>query len=89
MFTTVEGGQASKVNYRENEKKDPHGMDLDVRCILFIGLWMIIQIAIEGQWMGIILGAWLAIMGLFGLGCAAGNCFNGSCEVTPEGERKQ
>lgn len=41
---------------------------------LFLGLWMIIQAALEGQWIGIFLGSWLAVMGLFGLGCAAGNC---------------
>lgn len=33
MFTTVAGGQALKVNYRENKKKDPHWLDLDARCI--------------------------------------------------------
>jgi len=58
-------------------------------AFLFIGLWMIIQTALEGQWIGIALGAWLAIMGVFGLGCAAGNCFNGSCEVNPDGGSKR
>ena len=53
-------------------------------ALLFIGMWMIIQTALEGQWIGIFLGSWLAIMGLFGLGCAAGNCFNSSCEVNNE-----
>lgn len=53
-------------------------------AFLFIGLWMIIQTALEGQWVGIVLGAWLAGMGIFNLGCASGNCFNGSCEVDPE-----
>ena len=51
-------------------------------AFLFLGLWMIIQTALEGEWLGIILGLWLSIMGLFGLGCAAGNCFNGNCEVS-------
>ncbi len=57
-------------------------------AFLFIGMWMIIQATLEGEWLGIGLGSWLAIMGLFGLGCAAGNCFNGSCEVSPGSEQR-
>ena len=48
---------------------------------LLIGTWVIVQSAIEGQWIGIVLGAWPAAMGLFGLACAGGNCSTGSCEV--------
>lgn len=57
-------------------------------AFLFLGLWMIIQTAMEGEWLGIVLGSWLSIMGLFGLGCAAGNCFNGNCEVSPERDQQ-
>ena len=49
-----------------------------------IGTWVIVQSAIEGQWIGIALGAWPAAMGLFGLACAGGNCANGNCEVDHE-----
>lgn len=56
---------------------------------LLIGSWMIIQAALEGEWLGIVLGAWLAAMGVFGLGCASGNCYNGNCEVKPEKENKE
>ncbi len=58
-------------------------------AFLFMGVWMIIQSALEGEWFGIILGTWLAVMGLFGLGCAAGNCFTGNCEVRPDGDHKK
>lgn len=58
-------------------------------AFLFMGLWMIIQTALEGQWLGIVLGLWLAIMGLFGIGCAAGNCFSGSCEIRPDTNHKK
>lgn len=48
---------------------------------LIIGAWVMIQGAWEGEWIGIVLGAWPAAMGLFGLACAGGNCANGACEV--------
>lgn len=51
---------------------------------LFIGIWVIIQSALEGQWIGILLGAWPAAMGLFGLACAGGNCHTGNCEIKPD-----
>lgn len=54
----------------------------------FIGVWVIVQSALEGQWIGIILGTWPAAMGLFGIGCAAGNCATGSCEVKPDADHK-
>lgn len=56
---------------------------------LFIGMWVIVQSALEGEWIGIVLGAWPAIMGLFGLACAGGNCATGSCEAKPEANHKQ
>lgn len=48
---------------------------------LLIGMWVIVQSALEGQWIGIVLGAWPAAMGLFGLACAGGNCSTGTCEM--------
>ena len=48
---------------------------------LLIGVWVIVQSALEGQWIGIVLGAWPAAMGLFGLACAGGNRSNGACDV--------
>ncbi|NJY64328.1 hypothetical protein HC174_16440 [Salinimicrobium sp. CDJ15-81-2] len=55
---------------------------------LIIGMWVIIQSAFEGQWIGTVLGAWPAAMGLFGLGCAAGSCATGNCEVKPDADHK-
>ena len=56
---------------------------------LVIGAWIIVQSAIEGQWMGILIGAWPAAMGLFSLGCAAGNCAGGNCEVKSDKDHIQ
>ena len=55
---------------------------------LFIGLWVMIRSGFEGQWVGILLGAWPAAMGLFGLACAGGSCENGNCSVKPDGDHK-
>lgn len=49
-----------------------------------IGVVVIAQSSFEGQWMGVILGGWLTAMGIFSLGCAAGNCASGNCEVKPD-----
>lgn len=53
---------------------------LRAACLL-IGSWVIIQSAVEGEWIGMVLGTWPAAMGLFGLACAGGNCSKGTCEV--------
>ena len=55
---------------------------------LIIGAWVIVQSAWEGEWIGIVLGAWPAAMGLFGLGCAGGTCSTGTCEVKSGEELK-
>ncbi|WP_027124296.1 hypothetical protein [Gelidibacter mesophilus] len=52
---------------------------------LLIGIWVILQSASEGEWIGIALGTWPAIMGLFGLACAGGNCTTGTCELKTTG----
>ena len=56
---------------------------------LFIGMWIVIQSALEGQWIGIVLGAWPTVMGLFGLACAGGNCATGNCKAQPDANHKQ
>ena len=56
---------------------------------LLIGTWVIVQSGFEGQWIGIVLGAWPAAMGLFGLACAGGNCSTGSCEVKTDIHRRK
>ncbi|MGY5846013.1 hypothetical protein ACW6QP_01225 [Salegentibacter sp. HM20] len=49
---------------------------------LIIGLWVISQGTVDGNYIGIVLGAWPAAMAFFGIGCASG-----SCEVPPEADR--
>jgi len=47
----------------------------------FMGIAIIIQSVVQHEWIGILLGGYLAAMGVFGFGCAAGNCFGGSCNT--------
>lgn len=56
---------------------------------LLLGLWMIIRTAMDGEWPEIVLGSWLAAMGLFGFGCAAGKCFSGNCEVKAKSDAEK
>ncbi|MFI5152692.1 MAG: hypothetical protein ACHQET_05115 [Chitinophagales bacterium] len=45
---------------------------------LLLGSIMIIQAISMHEWLGIILGGYLASMGIFAFGCAGGNCFAGA-----------
>jgi hypothetical protein len=51
---------------------------------LIIGIFVIIQSAMQQQWFGVLFGGYFASMGLFAFGCAAGNCFGGSCATKPQ-----
>ncbi|HTN21520.1 MAG TPA: hypothetical protein VL125_13645 [Pelobium sp.] len=55
---------------------------------LVLGAIIIIQSVIQNQWLGILFGTYFALMGLFAFGCAAGNCFGGSCNVETKGNTK-
>jgi len=48
------------------------------------GIFVVIQSIIEKQWMGVVFGGYFASMGIFAFGCAAGNCFGGSCAPEPK-----
>ena len=49
---------------------------------LVIGILVVIQSSIDHQWFAVAFGCYFAAMGLFAFGCAAGNCYNGSCETS-------
>ncbi|MEO7174807.1 MAG: hypothetical protein ABIV51_03135 [Saprospiraceae bacterium] len=48
--------------------------------LLYLGLGTAIMInsAMNQQWIGVLFGAYFASMGLFAFGCAAGNCYVGN-----------
>jgi hypothetical protein len=41
---------------------------------LLMGLLMAVYSATTATWVGLVIGLYFASMGLFGFGCAAGNC---------------
>ncbi|MDI9338490.1 MAG: hypothetical protein QM539_08705 [Alphaproteobacteria bacterium] len=51
---------------------------------LVMGTIIIVQSIINREWLGIVLGGYLASMGLFAFGCASGNCFGGQCSIEPK-----
>ena len=46
---------------------------------IIMGITVIIQSVISHQWFGVAFGVYFASMGFFAFGCAAGNCYGGSC----------
>ena len=56
---------------------------------LVIGIMVIIQATVNDQWLGILLGSYVAFMGLFAFGCAGGSCFDGNCEVKHDRDQKK
>jgi len=46
---------------------------------LIMGIAVIIQSVMNHQWIVVAFGGYFASMGLFAFGCAAGNCYGGSC----------
>ncbi len=51
---------------------------------LIMGIAVIVQSVMSQQLFGVAFGGYFAAMGLFAFGCAAGNCFGGSCEIEPK-----
>lgn len=54
-----------------------------------IGIMVIVQAAVNEQWLGILLGGYIAVMGLFAFGCASGSCFDGNCETGPDRQQEK
>ncbi len=41
---------------------------------IMVGVFIIVQSAMLSRWFGLIFGGYFTAMGLFGFGCASGNC---------------
>lgn len=55
---------------------------------LVIGVLVILQAASADQWWGLALGIYVAAMGLFSFGCAAGNCAGSNCALEPDRDQE-
>lgn len=60
-----------------------NGWNFQRALFVIMGLLVLIQCATQGEWMGILLGAYFASIGIFALGCAGGNCFGNACKIRP------
>ena len=47
---------------------------------VYLGLGSVIMFEslFHSEWLGVVIGGYFAVMGLFGLGCASGACYGGS-----------
>lgn len=57
------------------------GWNLQRIILVLTGLGFVVYSISTGTWTGILLGAYFAAMGVFQIGCAAGNCYSGNCET--------
>ena len=55
---------------------------------LILGISVIAESIAEKQWAGILVGMYMASMGIFNIGCASGTCYNESCAVPPQELKK-
>ncbi|PKD19580.1 hypothetical protein APR41_02955 [Salegentibacter salinarum] len=82
MCITAEVGLPYRVKYNPFDvRTNSTGWTWIRAAYLFIAIFVIVQSAFEGEWIGILLGAWPAVMGLFGLACPEKNCDDGNCNV--------
>jgi hypothetical protein len=51
---------------------------------MLIGIIVSLQAANAELWWGLAFGIYIAAMGFFGFGCAAGNCTRPNCTVEPD-----
>lgn len=82
-YTTEVAGAAYKTNSGDMKERILTGWTFTRVLYLIIGSFIIIQSALEKQWAGVVFGGYFAAMGLFALGCAAGNYFGCNCSAEP------
>lgn len=66
-----------------------NGWTFSRAAYLVLGMVVIIQSAVSNQWLGVLFGGYFAAMGIFAFGCAAGNCYGGSCDVEIKENKNQ
>lgn len=82
-------GMAYKINLNNYTMKDRLTKGWNVLRIVFtvLGLFILIQSILDQELLSSLLGGYLAIMGLFGIGCASGSCCaTGVCNSSKKSE---
>lgn len=86
-YTMVVAGPVYKTG---SDMKERILSNWNLRRILYLamGIAVIVQGIHDKEWVWLLPGAYFASMGLFGFGCAAGNCYGGSCQVQDSKKQK-
>lgn len=66
-------GIASIINYKM-KKRLLYGWNIQRIAFFLIGLLLLVHTIMDQQFIGVLLGVYITAMGLFGFGCASGNC---------------
>tara|TARA_R110002072_G_scaffold22432_1_gene78690 strand:- start:13175 stop:13369 length:195 start_codon:yes stop_codon:yes gene_type:complete len=56
------------------KKRLLNGWNMQRFIFLIMGLILLIHTLMDQQYIGALLGMYITVMGLFGFGCASGNC---------------
>lgn len=48
---------------------------------LVMGTLIVVQTAMSREWLGVLIGSYFVVMGLFSIGCASGTCYGGNCTI--------
>jgi hypothetical protein len=71
------------LHFKQMKERILKNWTLTRALFLVLGTIIIIQSILSQQWFGVLFGSYFASMGLFSFGCAAGNCYSGSCATAP------
>lgn len=80
-YTTAAAGPVYKAG---SDMKERIFSNWNIRRVLYLGMGLavIIQGIHDKEWFWLLPGIYFASMGLFGFGCAAGNCYGGTCNTS-------
>lgn len=70
-----EAGTACKIKSGDMKIRLLNGWTWQRVIFIVLGLAIFIQSVADRQWFGMIFGIYFFLMGLFAIGCAAGNCY--------------
>lgn len=82
-------GMVYKINLNKKDMKNRLTTGWNFIRIVFtaLGLFMLIQSLMDNEYLSSFLGGYLAVMGLFGVGCASGSCYSsGNCSSRNKSE---
>jgi len=63
----------------------------NIRRIIYLSLgsYMVVQSILQHEWLGALLGAYFAAMGIFAFGCAGGSCIPSGFQAKADSEKSK